>query len=99
MPLSAFSAMSPRLLCTQRRCFSTCAQLSAGVLVPSTPISASCARLRMTSAAARQAFAAGEGLVVDHHHTDAVVGQVARAVLAAGAAADDDDGEVPVAFG
>jgi hypothetical protein len=50
-------------------------------------------------AAAPEAFAPGQGRVVDHGDLDAVVGQVAGAVLAAGAAADDGDLDVPFAGG
>ena len=51
------------------------------------------------NAAAPEAFAAGQGRVVDHDHLDAMIGEIARAILAAGAAADDRDLGIPITGG
>jgi hypothetical protein len=109
MPLSAFMASSPRVCSTFLRWASRVAQSRLR------PVGADHALVRVLGpvahevggvapglgrdAAAPEAFAAGQGGVVDHGHLDAVVGQVAGAVLAAGAAADDGDLDVPVAGG
>ena len=50
-------------------------------------------------AAPPQTFATRERLVVDHHHLDTMVDQIARAILAARPPADHGNRNIPVAFG
>src|SRR3569833_2828601 len=50
-------------------------------------------------AAAPQTFAAGQRRVVDHRDFQTVLGEIARAVFAAGSAADHDHVVIPIALG